>query len=164
MRHASPWFSMVSVTALAACTLTAAPPPDTSAADAAAIRASSDAFVAAWNAADVAALDPLYADDVVEMPPDQPVHEGRAAIVQSISDYFAEFTSTQSSTVEDVRVEGDLGVSHGTWHVDATPKAGGPELVRNGKWLVVHKRQADGSWKIWRWMWNEESAMAPAGG
>jgi uncharacterized protein (TIGR02246 family) len=164
MKPTSFLLTVASAVALAACTQTPAPPPDTTEADAAAIRAQTDQFLAGFNAGDAAALGGLYAEDAIQMPPDGPANEGREAIVQSLTDFFGEFTATQTATVDEVGVHGDLAFSRGTWNVRQTPKAGGAEQVRNGKWLVLNKRQADGSWKVWRWMWNEESAASQGGG
>jgi len=56
---------------------------------------------------------------------------------------------------DEVTVLGDLAVTRGTWSVTETPKAGGETVERHGKWFTVQRRQADGSWKTWRWMWNQ---------
>jgi ketosteroid isomerase-like protein len=101
----------------------------------------------------------MMADDAIEMPPDGPALVGRDAIVQAMTDYFNEFTATQTATTDEVSVHGDLAVMHGTWTVTEEPKAGGESQTRSGKWLEVLRRQADGSWKTWRWMWNQQSAM-----
>jgi len=37
-----------------------------------------------------------------------------------------------------------------------TPKAGGDEVERNGKWLIIHQRQADGQWMGIRHIWNQQ--------
>ena len=83
---------------------------------------------------------------------------GRAAIVQEFTDFFTNFNATQTAEVDEVDVQGDLAFARGTWQVHQTPKAGGDEEVRSGKWMELFKRQADGSWKTWRWMWNEDGA------
>ena len=163
MRYAATWLSIVPVVSLAACTQAPPPPPDTTEADEAAILASSDAFLAAFNAADLAVMAELYAEDAVAISPDGPPTEGRDAIVQSLADYFSLFTAEQTATTTEVSVHGDVAVARGTWSVRETPKAGGDEQVRNGKWLEVQKRQADGTWKVWRWIWNQETATAAPG-
>jgi ketosteroid isomerase-like protein len=141
---------------LAACSQPAPEPVDTSEADAAAIRAHTDQFLALWNAADVAGLGAMYDDDAIRMQPDGPNAEGREAILQAFTEYFDEFDAQQTAVVDEVGVFGGVGFGRGTWSVRQTPKAGGDEQERNGKWFVMHRRQADGSWKTWRWMWNEE--------
>ena len=146
--------SIAVTVALAACAQT---PPDTTEADAATIRGQTESFLAAWNAGDAATLGQLYAEDIVEMQPDGPALEGRAAIVQSFTDFLTEFTATQTAEVDEVDVQGDLAFSRGRWQVRQTPRTGGDEEVRSGKWMVLYQRQTDGSWKMWRWMWNQDS-------
>lgn len=160
MRHIPSWMALALLAVLVACTQAPAPPPDTSAAAAAALQANSEAFLNAWNAADVATLGDMLAEDAIEMPPDGPVLDGRAAIMQATTDYFSQFTATQTATTDEVNVQGDLAISRGTWTVTETPKAGGETVTRSGKWFDVQKRQADGSWKTWRWMWNQATAPA----
>lgn len=150
-------WTLAGLLALAACTQA---PPDTTAADTAALQALSDQFLAAFNAGDAAAFESQYTDDAVLMPPDGSVVEGGAAIVQGMAEFFESYTASQTSTVDEISVFGDLAVARGTWNVRQAPAAGGAEEVRNGKWLTVSRRQVDGSWKVWRWMWNQEGAAA----
>ncbi len=155
MRLTSRCFILVFPVILATCTPAPAPQVDTSAEDEAALRASGDNFLAAWNAADVAALGSLLADDAIEMPPDGPALRGRDAIMQGMRDYFEQFTATQTAETDEISIHGDIAVLHGTWTVTETPRAGGEAQTRSGKWMDVQRRQADGSWKTWRWMWNQ---------
>lgn len=158
MKRSTLYLVLGSVVALAACAQPAPEPVDTSAADEAAIRAHTDQFLSAWNAADVAGFDGMYTDDAVLLQPDGPVTVGREAILQAFTDYFNEFDAEQAAVVDEVEVSGDIAYSRGTWSLTQTPKAGGDPQARNGKWSNVVRRQADGSWKVWRWMWNEEGA------
>jgi uncharacterized protein (TIGR02246 family) len=163
MKCPSLLLSVAAAVALAACAQTQVPPADTTEADTA-IRALIDEFLAGFNAGDAAAVGGLYAEDAIQMAPDGPAGEGREAIVQSLTDFLSQFSATQTATVDEVGVYGDLAFSRGTWNVRQTPKAGGAEQVRNGKWLLLHKRLADGSWPVWRWMWNEEGTAPQVGG
>ena len=115
-------------------------------------------FLNAFNAANVQALSTLYADDAIALPTDRAPEVGREAILQDFKDLFSQFTATQTATILGVEVQGDIGVAYGTWTVRSAPKAGGEEQIENGKWMEVHKRQADGSWKVWRWIWNQETS------
>ena len=161
MKLSSLCFSIVSILAFNACAPAAPPPEEPSQADLATLRASSDVFVTAWNAADVDVIGATIAEDAVEMQPDAPPLEGRETILQEMRNYFSEFDAVQSSTTDEVSVFGDLAILRGTWNVTETPKAGGEAVERSGKWFTVQRRQEDGSWKTWRWMWNQ--ADSPAG-
>lgn len=149
---------------LAGCTQTMpeTAEPDTSEADAAAIESMIDEFIVAWNAGDVASLAGTYAEDAIQMPPEGPALEGRAAIIQSMEDFLSEFSATQTATMDEVSVHGDIAFARGTWNVRQTPEAGGAEEVRNGKWMEIYRRKADGSWEVWRWIWNQEEAESEA--
>jgi hypothetical protein len=65
-----------------------APEPDTTAADTENLRALVGQFVDAWNAADMAAIGPMVADDVVLMQPDGPLLQGREAILAMMAEAY----------------------------------------------------------------------------
>ena len=136
---------------LAACAPAAE--PDTEA-DIQALREMTPQFLTAFNAGQSASE--TFMDDGVSMPPDVPDIVGREAIRQADLTYFEEFTATQTATTDEVRVYGDVGFVRGTWRVLETPKAGGDEVERNGKWLVIYERQPDGQWKAARHIWNQQ--------
>jgi ketosteroid isomerase-like protein len=60
-------------------------------------------------------------------------------------------------TTEDVLVAGDVAVETGTIDSRVQPK-GGSEVNDRGKYMTVWKRQADGSWKIARDIYNASPA------
>lgn len=155
--------ALVCLVTAASCAKAPPPPPaHDAAADEAAIRAQIDPFLKAYNAGDAAASSADDADDLVQMRPNGPEIVGKAAILADNEKYFAENSATQTATVDEVAVWGDYGMSRGTWQVTATPKKGAAKPVSTrGKWIVIHKRQADGSWKSWRHMWNEDRSPAP---
>ena len=142
---------------LTACAPAPAPAPepeDTTEADIEAIEASVAEWLAAWNAADSATLSSLYTDDAILMPPDGPNIQGREPVGQFWQDNFDEFTGQQTATAEEVRVLGDMAFARGTYQVVRTPKAGGEEEERSGKFFDLYERQLDGSWKLSRHTWN----------
>ena len=156
MRASRKSIPLLLLVAVGACARAPVPPADTSEADAAAIRATNDRWIASFNDGDAAALSLTYLDDAVALPPDGPLLVGRQAIVQSLRDYFAEFSATQASTVAEVTLFGDLAMARGTWKIRQTPRPDGVDQLRSGKWLALQKRQADGTWKTWRWIWNQD--------
>lgn len=156
--------TVVCIVAAASCAKTPPPSPaHDAAADAATIRAQTESVLKAFNAGDAAATSADAADDIIQMRPDGPELVGKAAIIADDEKFFAENSATQTATVDEVAVWGDVGLSRGTWQVTATPKKGNAKPVStHGKWIVIHKRQADGSWKAWRHMWNEDRSAASA--
>jgi ketosteroid isomerase-like protein len=147
---------------LAACVQKPAKGPDTSAADAAVIRANVEAFVSAWNKGDTASLRPMLADDAILMQPAGPAVSGGDAIVQAIAKGYDIATTQQMATVDEIIVNGGQAYAHGTWKLSPTEAAGPDVKARNGKWSALYKRDAEGVWQNWRWMWNEDAAPPPA--
>jgi ketosteroid isomerase-like protein len=105
-------------------------------------------------------------EDAVFLPPNGPVLEGRATIRQWIPVFsgLASFTAP----VSEVTGDGSTAYARGTYTYATGPKAA-VQGADSGKWITVYHRQADGSWRITRNMWNSNSpppapvvAKAPA--
>lgn len=47
-----------------------------------------------------------------------------------------------------------MAFARGTYSVKRTPVAGGETVETDGKYMTIFKRQADGSWKIYRDIFN----------
>ena len=145
-----------SISALLLCTVLLAtacgttPPAQTTMApaDPAPINDLRTRFAAAYNAGDAAGVADLYAEDAVSMPDHHAAVVGKAAIQQYLQELFAQYTANLTITPVDTEISGDLAHEHGTFAMTVTPKAGGNAMTDNGNYLVILKRQADGSWKI----------------
>ena len=105
-------------------------------------------FATAYNAGDATAVAELYTDDAVVMPDHHAAIQGKAAIQQYLQGLFAQSTANLAITPGDTEITGDLAHEHGTFSMTVTPKAGGNAMTDNGNYLVILRRQADGSWKI----------------
>jgi uncharacterized protein (TIGR02246 family) len=140
---------------VAACT----PPVADTAADAAALRDGTKAWVDAYNAGDADKIVALYTEDAVVMPPDAPLAAGHEAIRQCVT---ASIASSKASGVtivlgeESAGVSADMGWHSGTYKVNG--KDGG--AVGTGKYLESW-RKADGKWLIVRDIWNNDAPAAP---
>jgi uncharacterized protein (TIGR02246 family) len=126
----------------------------TTEADLEAITAVFAEFDAASAAGDANRILALYTDDVVSMPPNALPRVGVAVMRAQMQGFIDQFTSDLTSRVEEVEVSGDLAFAHVSWEQTMTPKDEGDATHEQGKWIVVFKRQADGSWKCWREMWS----------
>jgi len=118
-----------------------------------------DALVEAWdvaqNANDVDALMALYGAGAAAMPPEMPEAAGADA-VRGLWAAFLESSQDNDNVLQGFRVSGDLAVIWGTY--TATQAAEGEEgAVVAGKWMGILERQADGSWKALRNIWNTDS-------
>ena len=122
--------------------------PDTREADERAIR---EAEIEWWKVAvakDLERTVAFYADDASMFPPNAPMATGKEAIRAVWSQLLATpgfAVSGQTTKVEASR-GGDLGYSIGTYELTTHDPTGKPVMDR-GKYVVVWKKQADGSWK-----------------
>src|SRR5439155_8419121 len=113
-------------------------------------------YIEAATKGDVAALSGFYTNDAIVLAPNAKAVHGRAEIDKANTQMFSttKVTALKLST-EDVQVAGDLGVETGAYEQTLTPKTGKP-MHDVGKYIVVRKRQADGSWKLFREIYNTD--------
>jgi uncharacterized protein (TIGR02246 family) len=124
------------------------------------IEAANTRFVDALKKGDTATMAMSYADDAVVMPPNAPAMRGGADIKKGFADMLAMMTTTNfSAKTDDVMVGGDLAVETGTYEWSFKPIKGGKEATEKGKYVTVWKRQADGSWKCIRDIFNSDTPM-----
>jgi uncharacterized protein (TIGR02246 family) len=133
----------------------------TAATDAGAVRQGIDAanakFVDAVKRGDTTmAIADNYADDAIVMNPGTESWRGREAIRKGFSGMATAMTVKDFNLkTDDVALGGDLAVETGSYEMTVQPK-GGKEMKDKGKYVVVWKRQADGSWKIVRDVFNSD--------
>jgi ketosteroid isomerase-like protein len=136
--------------------------------------------VATATAADVAAVKQIVAtfdscartgaldvfvshvdDDVVALMPDQPALVGKAAVRESYRNLYGTFNFDMHHAPIDVHSVGDLVIVRGGASGTLTAKAGGPPMPFDNKFLMIFRRQADGSLKVWRVAANTNAPAAP---
>ena len=127
--------------------------------DIAAIKALIGETVATYNTGDAAAVIALFTDDAILMPPNQPAVIGREANKSRFQAYFDQFTAKLTLEAVEVEVAGDWAFSRGSSATTVTPKAGGEPTEEINKSLAISKRQPDGSWKIYRHIWNSDNPL-----
>ncbi len=130
-------------------------------ADVEAIKALGDKWLALFNAGDFDRLMSIYyAENPVQMPPNEPIRIGKEAILSGLKKSREQFDEhCDSSVTEDVRVSGDLAVARGTDIGTNTPKVGGEPIKFNVKWVIVFERQSDGTWKCVYEIWNDNNPL-----
>jgi uncharacterized protein (TIGR02246 family) len=128
-------------------------------ADRDAIDAVRDSFEQAVLAGDVEGTLATYTDDAVEMPPNMPIRNGQSAI-RDAAEEAPQMSSFSLTPVETDGV-GDLAYDRGTY-TGTVSMAGMPEpMTETGKYLVLLKKQADGSWLISTAIWNSDTPPPP---
>ncbi len=144
------------VIALSACA-PAAPPPVDTAAEEAALKAITAAWLNAYNAGDVEKIVAMYADSAVLMPPHAPVATGHAGIRAFLT------TDTAAAKAAGVKlvlgaatagVAGDMGWESGSYTVADASGA----TVDSGSYLsVAHK--SNGTWLYIRDTYNSDRPL-----
>ena len=140
----------LSMTACERATAPADAPATTEAspADTDAVKQMETDFLAAIEAKDAAKLRGYYAADAVMVLPGQAPLKGISAISadydQFAKDPAGKFDATNESTV----VGADMAYSQGTYTVAYTNRETKAVDNSQGYYLVVYKKQPDGSWKI----------------
>jgi uncharacterized protein (TIGR02246 family) len=126
--------------------------------DEAAVRAAVDSitavFVATMNAGKFGDVAVLYAEDAMVLPAESPAVKGRAAIKTYWEGLAAVKATDLKLTLEELEVHGDVAIEYGTYSFNLTPPGAAAAVADNGKYIVVWKRQSDGSWQMHRDMFS----------
>ena len=113
-------------------------------------------FMKGMETGDTAMVASVYAPDARVLPPGSPVVTGSA-----IQEYWAGAlgTGVTGGVLKTVSLEerDDVAVEEGEYEIRM-----GADVVDTGKYVVVHRRQPDGGWRIGLDIWNSDSA--PQGG
>ena len=128
-------------------------PAGLSEADRMAIRQVQENDIKLTNAKDWKGDLALYTEDAIELPPNQAVVQGKAAI-QAWAEAFPPFSNYQAQSLE-LEGQGDLAYDRGTYSMTIMP-AGAAPIEDRGKYLTIYRKQADGSWKVLRVMYNSD--------
>lgn len=125
-----------------------ATPPDTRAADEAAIRAAAAEWSSAGESGHAEHFVSFYTDDVVVLPPNAPAVHGRQAALGLFNQLMAApgFRLKFAPTKIEVARSGDVAYDVGAYELTMNDAEGNPQVTK-GKYLVAWKKQADSSWK-----------------
>jgi len=145
---------------LSACA-PAAPPPVDTAAEEAAVKAVTAAWLDAYNAGDVEKIVAMYAEDAVLMPPHAAVATGHAGIRAFLTTDAAAAKAAGVKLVPGAAtagVAGDTGWESGSYTVANASGA----TVDSGSYLSV-SRKSNGKWLLVRDIYNSDRPLpAPA--
>lgn len=103
-----------------------------------------------WNAA----FDRCYAEDAKVLPPNMPALEGLPAIKAALGQAppYKEF----KLDIVTLEGRGDLAVEYGRYSLVAPSAGPAASVADKGKYVAVWKKQADGSWKMIRDIFNSD--------
>jgi len=153
LRGTLPLLLLVSVAA--GCQQGAAPLSPT---DQQAIRVAVDSFTQRVKRADWPGAVALYSADVHFMPPNQPVVEGRDALLAWMRAFPP--LGSFNLTVDEVSGEGNVAYVRGHYSMTFTPPGAKTPVADAGKFLEVHRRAADGTWPNVADMFNSDKPPA----
>jgi uncharacterized protein (TIGR02246 family) len=109
---------------------------------------------AAVKAGDAAAIAALYTSDALVLPPDQELAKGRAGAEKVFGGMLKAGVKSVGLHTDNVERAGDYAIETGAVTVTVQPEGKGAH-TSNGKYVVVWKRQSDGSWQLHRDVWND---------
>lgn len=112
-------------------------------------------FAEAYNRGDIAAAVEFYTRDAKFLNPNTEIISGKKAIKEFLEAGRAMGLRRISFKGVEAGCDGDLAYERGIINMDIAPE-GGQAMKDKGKYLVVMKRQADGSWKVAVDIWNSD--------
>jgi ketosteroid isomerase-like protein len=118
-------------------------------------------FNAASRASDVTSLAGLIDKNAVWMPPGQEEISGLEAIREYYSKRFRINKSDIMLNPGFVQVMGEWAFLHSSFSRVDSDSQGRVEGTFSGNYLWILKKQTDGSWKVFRDIWNEEGLYSP---
>ena len=111
-------------------------------------------WCSAEKSRDLDAKTRLFTEDAVLMVPGGQTIVGQQAIRAWHEAAWQKNAYECSGTVDEVQVHGDWGFARGTFSGVLTPTGDGTPTKNSGQFINIAQRQADGSWKLARIIWN----------
>lgn len=122
-----------------------------------AVEAANAEWVAAFNRGDAVAVAALYTEGATLMPPDREMVRGRQGIQEFWQGGIQRGLKDAVLTTVEVQADGNTAYKIGRVSLTVHAKDQAPKPI-SGKYVVVWKRQADGSWKLHVDIWNSTPA------
>ena len=120
--------------------------------------AATDAFHQALRTNDAAALFTHVLDDVVMIPPGEPVVRGAEAMREWYAGFLSLYrTSSLRLSEKEVFVTDGWAVEIGAYEWGLTPTAPGEPIMDAGHYMQLWKALPGGGWRFAREIWNSRS-------
>ena len=108
-------------------------------------------------------LEPIldfYSSDAAFLLPNGERITGDAALRGLFQNIMAAFDSDLTLHSKNLETSGDLAYDSGDFEETLTNRANGSKIASKGSYIIIFKRQANGSWKIVQHVW---TGIPPAG-
>ena len=130
--------------------------PEDAVAAKSAIEAQNARFEAAMLKGDTGTMVSTYTSDAIVLPQGMPMARGRGEIAKSFAGMLSQASVSKFELhLLDLTMAGDHAIETGTYAMTMTPKAGKP-IDDVGKYIAIWKKDADGSWKMVRDIFNSD--------
>ena len=115
-------------------------------------------YVDAINSNQTDRVMACYDKDAEIMQPDGPLVKGHAAIRKWVADYFKAVETRWNKKSVLIWMAGDYGFDQGIDKAVDKPRDGGPVQRYTVKGILVYKKQPTGEFKVYRDIWNFNTA------
>jgi ketosteroid isomerase-like protein len=103
----------------------------------------------------------VVTDDAVLMPPDHRSLSGKGEIGPWGKAFSEQFAMESYTPVDhELVVTGDWAFRRSNYRAILRPRSGGDSVTDLGKFIIIYRRQPDGSWKIARDIFNRDGPPA----
>ena len=112
-----------------------------------AIEKTNKQFLDALSRGDAAGCAAAYAETARVLPPNSRMQTGRKAIQEFWQGAITQGVKAATLTILELEEHGGTAIEIGAYTLDIQPQ-GKPPAKDEGKYVVIWKRQKDGSWKL----------------
>lgn len=130
-------------------------------ADVAAIARVREAWLRAINTDDLAGIDAAGAEDLLAFPPHESPRAGIAANREWHRSRIEQFATRLTMTSDELQGGSVWAFERLAYAIELTPRSGGAAVQERGNCFWAWQRQADGSWKVARAIWNSDVPLTP---
>lgn len=117
-------------------------------------------YMSTANSGDLNKWVGTLTDDVVFLPPDQPLVTGKNAVrAWAKETLFDPFRMKLNFSFDEIEVFGSSAFTRGPFTLVLTPTKGGSETKMIGKFVDIFRRESDGSWKFARVIFNSDKPL-----
>ncbi len=117
-----------------------------------AIRLQRQAWIDAVNSGDIDKFRDILSNDAVWIPPRMPALNGRDAIIEWMTPFFADFKHEFSVEPQSVKGAGNWAVEQSDFISKLEPNDGGGDSQLDGKYLIIWRWEKDNIWRMERYV------------